>query len=144
MMLPCYAETPIQLEELEVEWKRSDSQRLVHLFQDGESRPESQDQAYSGRASFFTEEIFHGNFSLLLTNLTVEDTGVYNCSVYRQHETGQTSVEIKEIGEYNCILNLPQYLVLCAAALYQHSNNEEIEEFSPKLLLNTKSFHIFL
>ncbi|XP_036427740.1 uncharacterized protein LOC118808969 [Colossoma macropomum] len=97
VMLPCYVEVPISPEELEVEWKRTDSDTLVHLFQGGESRPEAQDQAYSGRASFFTEEVERGNFSLLLTNLTTKDAGVYNCSVYRQQETGQTSIEIKEI-----------------------------------------------
>ncbi|XP_049320724.1 butyrophilin-like protein 2 isoform X1 [Astyanax mexicanus] len=97
LMLPCYTETLIPLEELEVEWMRTDSESLVHLFQDGEIRPESQNQAYSGRASFFTEEIKHGNFSLLLTNITTEDAGVYNCSVHRQDESAQTSVQIKEI-----------------------------------------------
>ncbi|KAG9267293.1 butyrophilin-like protein 2, partial [Astyanax mexicanus] len=104
LMLPCYTETIIPLEELEVVWMRTDSKSLVNLFQDGEIRPESQNQAYSGRASFFTEEIKHGNFSLLLTNITTEDAGVYNCSVYRQDESAQTSVQIKEIGEwYNFI-----------------------------------------
>uniref|UniRef100_A0A3B4C2Y5 Ig-like domain-containing protein n=1 Tax=Pygocentrus nattereri TaxID=42514 RepID=A0A3B4C2Y5_PYGNA len=97
VMLPCYVEAPLPLEELEVEWKGADSGTLVHLFQDGESRPEAQNQAYSGRASFFTEEVERGNFSLLLTNLTTKDAGIYNCSVYSQQETGQTSVEIKEI-----------------------------------------------
>ncbi|XP_036427739.1 butyrophilin-like protein 2 [Colossoma macropomum] len=97
VMLPCYVETPIPLEKLEVEWKRTDSETLVHLFQDGESQPETQDQAYSGRASFFTEEVECGNFSLLLTNLTTKDAGVYNCFVYSQQETGKTSVEIKTI-----------------------------------------------
>ncbi|KAI4872823.1 hypothetical protein NFI96_020813 [Prochilodus magdalenae] len=89
VMLPCYVEAPISLEGLEVEWMRTDSETLVHLFQDGESRPESQNQAYSGRASFFTEEVQRGNFSLLLTNLTTKDAGDYKCSVYRQQETGQ-------------------------------------------------------
>ncbi|KAL7869895.1 hypothetical protein AOLI_G00138830 [Acnodon oligacanthus] len=97
VMLPCYTEAPLPLEELEVEWKRTDSETLVHLFQDRGSRPEAQDQAYSGRASFFTGEVERGNFSLLLTNLTAKDAGIYYCSVYRQQETGQTSVEIKKI-----------------------------------------------
>ncbi|KAL6474813.1 hypothetical protein MHYP_G00158530 [Metynnis hypsauchen] len=95
VMLPCYTEAPLPLEELEVEWKRTDSETLVHLFQDGESQPESQNQAYSGRASFFIEEVERGNFTLLLTNLTTKDAGVYRCSVYRQQATGQTSVEIE-------------------------------------------------
>ncbi|XP_036416382.1 uncharacterized protein LOC118800278 [Colossoma macropomum] len=97
VMLPCYVEAPIPLEELEVEWKRTDSETLVHLFQDGESQPEAQDQAYSGRASFFTEEVKRGNFSLLLTNLVNKDAGVYKCTIYRQQDTGHTLVEIKEI-----------------------------------------------
>ncbi|XP_072522996.1 uncharacterized protein [Salminus brasiliensis] len=97
LMLPCYVESPLPLEELEVEWKRTGSESLVHLFQVGESRPESQSQAYSGRARFFTEEIKHGNFSLLLTDLTSKDAGVYSCTVYRQQETGQASVEIMDV-----------------------------------------------
>ncbi|KAI4901968.1 hypothetical protein NFI96_032800, partial [Prochilodus magdalenae] len=97
VMLPCYVEAPIPLDELKVEWKRTDSETFVHLFQDGESRPESQDPAYSGRASFFTEEVQRGNFSLLLTKLTTKDAGVYRCSVYRQQETGQALSQLKEI-----------------------------------------------
>ncbi|KAL7869894.1 hypothetical protein AOLI_G00138820 [Acnodon oligacanthus] len=95
VMLSCYVEAPSPVEELEVEWKRTDSEALVHLFQDGEGKSEAQNQAYSGRASFFTGEVERGNFSLLLTNLTTKDAGIYNCSVYRQQETGQTSVEIE-------------------------------------------------
>ncbi|KAI4882129.1 hypothetical protein NFI96_015805, partial [Prochilodus magdalenae] len=95
VMLPCYLEAPISLEELGVVWRRTDSETLVHLFQDGESRPESQDQAYSGRASFFTEEVQRGNFSLLLTNLVPKDAGGYKCSVFRHEENGQTLAEIE-------------------------------------------------
>ncbi|XP_037400165.1 butyrophilin-like protein 8 [Pygocentrus nattereri] len=95
MMLPCYIQAPLPLEVLEVEWKRADSEALVHLFRDGEGKPEARDPAYSGRASFFTEEVERGNFSLLLTNLTTEDAGIYNCFVYGQQETGQTSVDIE-------------------------------------------------
>ncbi|XP_037400164.1 uncharacterized protein LOC108431368, partial [Pygocentrus nattereri] len=95
VMLPCYIQAPLPLEVLEVEWKRTDSEALVHLFQDGEGKPEAQDQAYSGRARFFTEEVERGNFSLLLTNLTTEDAGIYNCSVYSQQATGQTLVDIE-------------------------------------------------
>ncbi|KAL7857500.1 hypothetical protein SRHO_G00163990 [Serrasalmus rhombeus] len=95
MMLPCYVEAPLLLEVLEVEWKRADSEALVHLFRDGEGKPEARDPAYSGRASFFTEEVQRGNFSLLLTNLTTEDAGIYNCFVYGQQETGQTSVDME-------------------------------------------------
>ncbi|XP_047672909.1 uncharacterized protein LOC113638947 isoform X2 [Tachysurus fulvidraco] len=97
VMLPCFVKTPLPLEELEVEWKRNDSETLVHLWQDGESRPESQNNHYYERAHFFTEEIAHGNFSLLLTDVTRKDAGVYKCAVYTKLDSGETLIEIKEI-----------------------------------------------
>ncbi|KAK3529373.1 hypothetical protein QTP70_029466 [Hemibagrus guttatus] len=96
-MLPCFVETPLPLEELEVDWKRIDSETLVHLWQNGESRPESQDQLYHERANFFPEEIAHGNYSLLLTDVTSKDAGVYKCTVYTKLDSGETLIEIKEI-----------------------------------------------
>ncbi|KAJ8338622.1 hypothetical protein SKAU_G00354080 [Synaphobranchus kaupii] len=94
VMLPCSVGTPIPLHELEVQWMRGDSVTLVHLFQDGESRPESQNPAYIGRAEFFTKEISKGNFSLLLRNVTTEDRGLYKCVVHTEHESNETHVEI--------------------------------------------------
>ncbi|XP_047672915.1 uncharacterized protein LOC113650976 isoform X2 [Tachysurus fulvidraco] len=98
VMLPCFVETPLLLEDLKVEWKRIDSETLVHWWQNGESRPKSQNQSYHERANFFTEEIAHGNFSLLLTNVTSKDAGVYKCAVYTKLDSGETLIEIKEIG----------------------------------------------
>lgn len=97
-MLPCFVDTPLPTEELEVEWKRNDSETLVHLWQDGESRPESQNPRYQERAHFFTEEIVNGNFSLFLTNVTREDVGVYKCVVYTKVDFTETLIEIKNIG----------------------------------------------
>ncbi|KAG5835061.1 hypothetical protein ANANG_G00268110 [Anguilla anguilla] len=95
--LPCSVDTPLPLHELEVQWMREDSVTLVHLFQEGESRPESQSPAYSGRADFFSEEISKGNFSLLLRNVTSEDKGLYKCVVHTVHESNETKVKI-DIG----------------------------------------------
>ncbi|XP_051741684.1 uncharacterized protein LOC127508102 isoform X2 [Ctenopharyngodon idella] len=95
VILPCYVDGPLLMEDLEVEWRRTDSKTLVHLFQDGESRPESQQQDYQDRAHFFTEHIKDGNFSLRLDNLRAEDEGEYTCTVQSQQESGETVVEIK-------------------------------------------------
>ncbi|XP_047665701.1 uncharacterized protein LOC125140536 [Tachysurus fulvidraco] len=46
---------------------------------------------------FSTEEIAHGNFSLLLTDVTRKDAGVYKCAVYTKLDSGETLIEIKEI-----------------------------------------------
>ncbi|KAI5085814.1 junctional adhesion molecule-like isoform X2, partial [Silurus meridionalis] len=85
------------MEELEVEWKIIDPESLVHLWQNGESRPESQNQRYHERAHFFSKEVSHGNFSLLLTNVTREDAGVYKCVVHTNQHSDETLIEIMEI-----------------------------------------------
>ncbi|XP_052409447.1 uncharacterized protein LOC127955777 [Carassius gibelio] len=94
-ILPCYVETP--LEKVKVVWKRTDSEALVHMYQDGESRPEVQHKDYQHRANFFTDQIQHGNFSLRLDDLTAEDKGVYRCKVYSQQLADKTLVEIKDV-----------------------------------------------
>ncbi|XP_058652499.1 uncharacterized protein LOC131552617 [Onychostoma macrolepis] len=95
--LPCSVETPLPVEELEIEWKRTDEEALVHLFQNGQDRPEAQHQSYRDRAHFFSEQIFKGNFSILLENTTVADTGIYRCVVYSYQDVGEISVTIQHV-----------------------------------------------
>ncbi|XP_058624249.1 prostaglandin F2 receptor negative regulator-like [Onychostoma macrolepis] len=95
VVLPCYVDELLLMQGLEVEWRRTDSETLVHLYQDGESRAESQQQDYHDRAHFFTDQIQHGNFSLRLDNLTAEDEGRYTCTVHSQQDSGEIVVEIK-------------------------------------------------
>ncbi|XP_048827176.1 uncharacterized protein LOC125704980 isoform X2 [Brienomyrus brachyistius] len=96
VLLPCFVDRPLPLEELEVDWRRTDSDTIVHLFQGGQSRPESQGDAYRGRAHFFSQEISKGNFSLLLDGVRTADAGVYKCVVYTEQENHETWVEIQE------------------------------------------------
>ncbi|XP_052394159.1 uncharacterized protein LOC127942480 [Carassius gibelio] len=99
VVLPCSVDELLSVEGLEVEWRRTDSETLVHLYQDGESQTESQQQDYQDRAHFFTDQIQHGNFSLRLDNLRAEDEGQYKCKVYIQQESGETVVQIKVNAE---------------------------------------------
>ncbi|KAL1278853.1 hypothetical protein QQF64_025526 [Cirrhinus molitorella] len=87
VVLPCYVDKSLLTEDLKVEWRKTDSGSMVHLYQDGEIRSESQQQDYRDRAHFFTEEIQHGNFSLRLDNLRAEDKGQYICTIYKQHDS---------------------------------------------------------
>ncbi|XP_026066583.1 uncharacterized protein LOC113048870 isoform X2 [Carassius auratus] len=95
VVLPCYVDELLVMEVLKVEWKRTDSETLVHLFWFGKSRPEFQEQDYHDRAHFFTDQIQHGNFSLRLDNLRTEDEGEYICRVHRWFDSGETVVQIK-------------------------------------------------
>ncbi|XP_018596339.1 uncharacterized protein LOC108927487 [Scleropages formosus] len=94
VLLPCFVENPLPLEELEVVWKRTDSEAIVHLFQERESRPESQDPSYMDRAQFFMQEIPKGNFSLLLESVMPEDEGTYKCIVYTNLQHNETLVKM--------------------------------------------------
>ncbi|KAI2666783.1 Myelin-oligodendrocyte glycoprotein [Labeo rohita] len=93
VVLPCSVDELLSVEGLEVEWRRTDSDTLVHLFQDGETQTGAHD--YQDRAHFFTEEIQRGNFSLRLDDLRAEDEGQYTCTVHSQQESGETVVKIK-------------------------------------------------
>ncbi|KAI2647332.1 Butyrophilin-like protein 2 [Labeo rohita] len=97
VVLPCYVNELLLMEGLEVEWRKTGSGILVHLYQDGESRAESQHQEYHDRAHFFTDQIQHGNFSLHLDNLRAEDQGRYTCRVHNQRDSGETVVQIKDV-----------------------------------------------
>ncbi|XP_048827234.1 uncharacterized protein LOC125705001 [Brienomyrus brachyistius] len=97
VLLPCFVDRPLPLEELEVDWRRTDSDTIVHLFQDGQTRPESQGDAYRGRVHFFSQEIPKGNFSLLLEGVRTADTGLYKCVVYTEQENHEARVEIQEV-----------------------------------------------
>ncbi|KAK9964778.1 hypothetical protein ABG768_005922 [Culter alburnus] len=95
--LPCSVETPLPVEGLKVEWRKTGEEAYVHLFQNGEDRPEAQYPSYRDRAHFFPEQIFKGNFSILLENITVKDTGIYRCVVYSDQDVGEIPVTIQHV-----------------------------------------------
>uniref|UniRef100_A0A3B3Q7P0 Ig-like domain-containing protein n=1 Tax=Paramormyrops kingsleyae TaxID=1676925 RepID=A0A3B3Q7P0_9TELE len=82
--LSCSVDTHVNVTE------RADSDTIVHLFEGGQSRPESQGDTYRGRARFFSQEIPKGNFSLLLEGVRTADAGVYKCVVYTEQEQRET------------------------------------------------------
>ncbi|XP_051988199.1 uncharacterized protein LOC127647776 isoform X3 [Xyrauchen texanus] len=138
VVLPCFVDKPLLSEELEVEWRRSDTETLVHLYQDGESRPEVQQQDYHDRAHFFTDKIQHGNFSLLLNNVTAEDEGKYRCKVFSGQDSGETVVEIKHVerlivsGSDHSISAYAGEDVTLNCSVDSRITPEEIEELSWK------------
>ncbi|XP_056091589.1 butyrophilin-like protein 2, partial [Rhinichthys klamathensis goyatoka] len=136
VILPCYVDKPLPVKGLEVQWGRTDSETLVHLYQDGESRAEVQQQDYQDRAHFFTDQIQQGIFSIRLDNLTAEDQGNYTCKVYSQQDSGETVVQIKDVerllvsGSSRSISAYDGEDVTLNCSVDSHIKPEHIEEIS--------------
>ncbi|KAL0199370.1 hypothetical protein M9458_007910, partial [Cirrhinus mrigala] len=129
VVLPCSVDQLLSVEDLEVEWRRTDSDILVHLFQDGETQTGVQQEDFQDRAHFFTEEIQRGNFSLRLDNLTAEDEGQYTCTVHIQDKTGETEVEIKVdgVGSSRSISASVGEDVTLSCSVDSHITHEDLE-----------------
>ncbi|KAI4877849.1 hypothetical protein NFI96_028554 [Prochilodus magdalenae] len=84
LVLPCSVQPNINAEDMIVEWLRPDSSetdRLVHLYEDREDKNEKQLKSYRGRTSLFKEELKKGNTSLKLSAVQPSDRGDYKCFI---------------------------------------------------------------
>ncbi|XP_072531056.1 uncharacterized protein [Salminus brasiliensis] len=133
VVLPCSAQNPLPQEGLRVEWS-SDSGSVVNVFQQNEIRPELQSLAFRGRANFFPDQISRGNFSILLSNITGEDAGVYRCQVYTDQDSSETTVEIKDVerlvvtGAHHAIITFVGEEVILNCSIDSHIPVHQLEE----------------
>lgn len=91
IILPCHLEPPLNVEGQTIEWSRPDlqpdpSDRLshveyVHVYRHRHEVRDIKIQSYVGRTLLFEKELKHGNISLMITNVTVEDEGKYKCYI---------------------------------------------------------------
>ncbi|KAI4891961.1 hypothetical protein NFI96_031867 [Prochilodus magdalenae] len=80
-----------------VEWFRpdlSETDRLVHLYEDREDRNEKQLKSYRGRTSLFKEELKKGNTSLKLSAVQPSDRGDYKCFVQDKSTSWYDDIEL--------------------------------------------------
>ncbi|KAL4629490.1 CD276 antigen-like [Arapaima gigas] len=82
------------LQSLIVTWQRKSNNAVVHSFYYGTNQLSTQDEAYRGRASLFTDELLKGNAALRLDNVTVMDEGIYQCSVSNSDGTGKVEMHV--------------------------------------------------
>ncbi|KAJ8287168.1 hypothetical protein GJAV_G00048420 [Gymnothorax javanicus] len=109
VILNCTVDTHVPVGELQVQWIKIDGEILVLLFDEGESRPESQDERFRGRAEFFSEEIPKGNFSMKLREVKAEDRGEFMCRVDTGSESVNATAWLQEQGFSTlklCVLGL--------------------------------------
>ncbi|XP_072530483.1 uncharacterized protein [Salminus brasiliensis] len=84
LVLPCSIQPNVSAVDLTVEWirtDRTDTDRLVHLYEGRKDRNEKQVKSYRGRTALFKEELQRGNASLKLSAVRPFDQGGYQCLI---------------------------------------------------------------
>ncbi|NXO87300.1 VTCN1 inhibitor, partial [Sitta europaea] len=89
VVLPCSTTPPgeVTLSKSMLYWQIGT--KLVHFFQNGQDSLEGQDKKFRGRTSLFLDQMKHGNLSLRLSNVQLQDDAEYSC-IYRQTKNHQT------------------------------------------------------
>ncbi|XP_035808997.2 butyrophilin subfamily 2 member A2-like [Amphiprion ocellaris] len=91
VILPCHLKPIADVQDKTVVWSKPDlkpdplnPQRgvdYVHLYRNRMELPDMQIPSYNGRTALFVNELKHGNISLKITNVTLEDHGRYRCFI---------------------------------------------------------------
>ncbi|XP_052394452.1 V-set domain-containing T-cell activation inhibitor 1-like isoform X1 [Carassius gibelio] len=81
VLMPCsYQDRKLEPEEINVFW-RYNAYKIVYDIEQGKPSTIEQDPMFKGRITSFLQEHKNGNFSLILSNLTVTDAGQFLCDI---------------------------------------------------------------
>ncbi|XP_048376141.1 erythroid membrane-associated protein-like isoform X3 [Stegostoma tigrinum] len=105
-VLECQLVSDISLDTLDVRWFTSDSASPVHLYTDGQDRPDVQDKGYQGRTELFKDEFSHGNASLKLKNIKISDEGSYTCSIDSKTRHDEAVIDLRVADEFFLKINV--------------------------------------
>uniref|UniRef100_A0A7M4FG29 Ig-like domain-containing protein n=1 Tax=Crocodylus porosus TaxID=8502 RepID=A0A7M4FG29_CROPO len=85
-ILPCANQTSekLNMKKYSVYWQVESS--VVHFFHNGAESLNNQLKRYQNRTRLFLDQLEHGNFSLILSQVQHGDEAVYTC-IYRNGET---------------------------------------------------------
>lgn len=95
VVLPCFIDPDLMTEGLKIQWRRSGLKSPVCVYTEGSEVQQHED--YHDRVHFYTDDIKHGNLSLLLKKVSVKDVGEYTCTVNsKQRSVFSFSVNVKK------------------------------------------------
>ncbi|KAL7853098.1 hypothetical protein SRHO_G00188830 [Serrasalmus rhombeus] len=114
LVLPCSLQPSISAEDMMVEWTRTgqtDTDNLVHLYEDHADRYYDQMKSYRGRTTLFKEELQKGNTSLKLSEVQTSDEGVYKCLVKSASWYDDITVHLVEVKVHSKVVGPAAALV---------------------------------
>ncbi|XP_063324663.1 sodium channel regulatory subunit beta-3-like, partial [Pelmatolapia mariae] len=81
-----------------LEWSRADlGDKNVLVYRDGQFTPDDQHPSFKNRVDLQDRQMKDGDVSLILKNVTINDTGIYKCGVGKK-QPNQTNVDLKLIN----------------------------------------------
>ncbi|XP_027737263.1 myelin-oligodendrocyte glycoprotein-like isoform X2 [Empidonax traillii] len=101
VVLPCTTSPPGELifSKSMLYWQID--KKIVHFFQKGQDSLGSQDKHFCGRTSLFLDQMKHGNLSLKISNVQLQDSAEYTC-IYKQdqnHQTKKSYIKLNVSGQ---------------------------------------------
>uniref|UniRef100_A0A667X2Y5 Ig-like domain-containing protein n=1 Tax=Myripristis murdjan TaxID=586833 RepID=A0A667X2Y5_9TELE len=101
VILPCWVDPTTDVTDRTVDWKKGGADNMVHTYRNGMDDESAQENRFKGRTALFLEKMTTGNLSLKLSNVTMNDSGTYTCSLRRKAESGSCSTDIVlHVGEH--------------------------------------------
>uniref|UniRef100_A0A3B4X0I4 Ig-like domain-containing protein n=1 Tax=Seriola lalandi dorsalis TaxID=1841481 RepID=A0A3B4X0I4_SERLL len=92
--LPCRA--PSSTNIIVVEWSRPELEtEYVFMFRDGRSVPEHQHPSFQNRVVLKDRPMKDGDVSIILKNVTSNDTGTYECRVFQRRTNRRKRANLK-------------------------------------------------
>ncbi len=98
LILPCTfpVDRSWDLKSTVITWQRG--LNVVHSFYYSQNQLDRQNQNYVNRTSLFSQEMAGGNASLKLDKVSLQDTGMYTCSVSTNTGSQQKSFGVRIAG----------------------------------------------
>ncbi|XP_078389743.1 uncharacterized protein LOC144671601 [Cetorhinus maximus] len=85
VVLPCTYKGNVPVSDLQVIWGISILE-ILHKFVNGNDDLTEQNTRFRNRTKLFKDQLEHGNWSILISDLRKSDENVYECQIYKKKE----------------------------------------------------------
>lgn len=88
--------------DVSITWQKKGLTGVVYQYQNNEDHLQEQNPQFKNKVTLFPDDIAKGNASLFMKSVSLEDEGVYSCSVTASGVTGTVSIDLR-VGGKKCL-----------------------------------------